>query len=313
MIEVRKDYVLDRWSYIALGRGKRPQEMTAATGSSASQVCFFCPGSEHLTPPEIGRVGNEQNWQSRWFLNKFPAVSAEMSTEIETENAFWTRGGGYGVHEVIAEGAEHNKQLAELEVKDLERVLRIYDLRIKELEKQANIAYVQVFKNSGAAAGASLEHTHSQVIALPRVPSAIAAKIAAVKKFDACPYCRIMKTETQSERLIFENERFAAFTTFAPRFNYEALLFPKAHQKNLSEMKADEWRDLAEVFHKVLSPLGKLKIPYNYYLHYAPQGENLHWHFEITPRLNLWAGFELATDSYVISTSPEEAAKFYRE
>lgn len=314
MIEVRKDYVLDRWSYIALDRSQRPQETETMNAASNGKVCFFCPGNENLTPPEIGRVGDEQTWQSRWFPNKFPAVAAEMSTPVATQNQFWTSGGGYGIHEVIAEGAEHQRQLAELSAQDLERVLRIYQERIGALETKTGIAYVQIFKNSGLEAGASLAHTHSQIIALPRVPGAVEQKVRAVENFSTCPYCEIIPAETQSERLIFENDHFAAFTAFAPRFNYEALVFPKQHQDRLDEMEAkNTWKDLAEVFHRVLNPLGKMKIPYNFYLHYAPQGKTLHWHFEITPRLNLWAGFELATDSFVISTAPEAAAQFYRE
>jgi UDPglucose--hexose-1-phosphate uridylyltransferase len=137
--------------------------------------------------------------------------------------------------------------------------------------------------------------------------------VNAAKKYKSCPYCDIIKKEEKSDRMIFANESFIAFTTFAPRFNYEVMIFPKKHFRNMNELDEKKFDELAEVFQKILKKLGEVDAPYNYFLHYAPKGEDLHFHFEINPRLNTWAGFELATDSFIITTSPEEAAAYYRE
>lgn len=314
MIELRKDYVLDRWSYIALGRGKRPQETEITSSNSADSACYFCPGNENLTPPEIGRIADGEKWQVRWFANKFPAVEPELKSvaDAEGDNRL-VRAAGFGYHEVIAETPDHAKQLASLSALEIRDVLRTYAGRIQELGARSGINYVQVFKNSGAPAGTSIAHSHSQIVASALVPRAVQEKVAAVKTFDHCPYCQIVSQEEQSERLVFANENFVAFTAFAPRFNYEVMVLPKKHHRSLTEISETEFDDLAEVMQKVLSKLGKINAPYNFYLHYAPAGEDLHFHFEITPRLNTWAGFELATESFVITTSPEEAAAFYRE
>jgi len=312
MIELRKDYILDRWSYIALGRGKRPQETEADACSTANAVCYFCPGNENMTPPEIGRVVDGEEWKVRWFANKFPAVEPELHKEIEP-GGFYTKGEGFGFHEVIAETPDHTRQLANLSREELKDVLKIYAQRMAELSQKDGVKYVQIFKNSGAEGGCSIAHSHSQIIAGNLVPRYVKEKMEAVKKYEKCPYCEIIEKEEKSERFVFANENFLAFTTFAPRFNYEVMIFPKKHYRNITEIGEKEFEDLAEAFEKILSKLAKIGAPYNFYLHVAPAGEDLHFHFEITPRMNTWAGFELATESYVITTSPEEAAAFYRE
>ncbi|MFA6897612.1 MAG: galactose-1-phosphate uridylyltransferase [Patescibacteria group bacterium] len=313
MIELRKDYILDRWSYIALGRGKRPQETEAGTNSAANGVCYFCPGNENLTPPEIGRITQGEEWKVRWFVNKFPAVEPELQKEIGAENDFFVKGEGFGFHEVIAETPDHKRQLADLSREEICGVLKVYAQRMAELSQKDGVKYVQIFKNNGAEGGCSIAHSHSQIVAGNLVPRYVREKAEAVKKYAQCPYCEIIKEEEKGERFIFANENFLAFTSFAPRFNYEVMIFPKKHYRNITEIGEEEFGDLAEVFEKVLSKLAKIGAPYNFYLHVAPTGDDLHFHFEITPRINTWAGFELATESFVITVSPEEAAAFYRE
>ena len=314
MIKLRKDYILNRWSYIASERAKRPQQFKKdKTKSSKESVCYFCPGSENLTPPEIGRVGNKDKWQVRWFLNKFPAVDESLKKEIETESKFYTSGEAFGFHEIIVETPDHEKQLADLSAEEIAEVLKVYSLRMKELSAKDGIKYVQIFKNSGAKAGTSLVHSHSQIIATNVIPSLIQEKVDAVKKYKNCPYCDIIKQEEKSERFIFANQDFICFTPYAPRFNYEVLIFPKKHYQNITELKEEEFKNLAEIFKLILPKLEDAGISYNFYLHYSPDEEDLHFHFVIAPRVNIWAGFELATDSNIVKVSPEDAAEFYRE
>lgn len=313
MIELRKDYILDRWSLIALGRGKRPQETEMGTGKAEAGTCYFCPGNENLTPEEIGRVGEGGGWNKRWFPNKFPAVEPTLKRELVQEGEFLLKGEGFGYHEVVAETPEHGKQLYDLEEGELCEILKIYRARIIDLGGREGIKYVQVFKNSGAPAGTSITHSHSQIVALPMVPHDVREKIETAKRYDDCPYCRIAAEEQRSERHITSNESFTAFAAYAPRFNYEVKILPKKHIRGLEELDDEGIRELAQVFRSILKRLAGVKAPYNFYLHYAPAGEDLHFQLEIVPRLNNWAGFELAAGAYVITVSPEEAAAFFRE
>lgn len=309
---LRKDYLLDRWVYYATERKKRPMEFKKEVYIKERKVCYFCPGKEHLTPKEIGRVEEKNTWKIRWFPNKFPAVEMKGSAKIKKKNEFLISSDAYGKHEVIAETRNHNKQLADLDVKHIKEILEVYALRIKHLSRLSNIKFISIFKNKGPLAGTSLIHSHTQVAALSQVPELVKEEVEASKKHKRCPYCSILNIEKKSKRKIFENKSIIAFAPFASRFNFEAWIFPKKHKKNITEFDDHELKDLASILKKILLKLKKLNASYNYFLHYAPKGQNLHFHIEITPRFAKWGGFELSTGALINSVMPEEAAKFYR-
>ena len=320
-MELRKDYILDRWVYLAEERKKRPVEFRREIAEE-SKTCFFCPGNEALTPPEIGRVeagskGNNKgnSWLIRWFLNKFPAVDESAGPEsanARTDNTFFTFASAYGRHEIVAETPDHNEQLWDLDRGRLVRLLKVWSERVSELEKLPGINYVTVFKNHGREAGTSLVHSHTQVAAIGIAPPAVLEEISAARKFSSCPYCRIVDIEKGSFRRCFENSSFAAFTPYASRFNYEIWIFPKRHVRVFGELDRSEFGDLAEILGKVLEKLKSINAPYNLFLHYSGRDDDLHAHIEVTPRLATWAGFEFSTGAIINSVTPESAAAFYR-
>lgn len=169
-----------------------------------------------------------------------------------------------------------------------------------------------VFKNHGRNAGTSLLHSHTQVISYAHIPEAVAQEVAAAKHFGKCAYCSIIEFERKSERRCFEGEHFVAFAPYASRFNYEIWIFPKSHVKHILQLSEEQLADLAAVLLKVLRKLKELGADYNFFLHYSPDGEDLHFHIEVTPRIAVWGGFELASGTVINSVSPEEAAAFYR-
>lgn len=309
MGELRKDYVLDRWVIISPKRGKRPHELSKELSVSQKHTCFFCPGNEHLTPKEIGRVPSDGSWRLRWFENKFAAKKPKGDWHVKTHDRFFTFADTYGYHEVIVETNRHDKQLSDFSVSQVEDVLHVYARRILALERRPHIKYVNVFKNHGAKAGTSLVHSHSQVIADAVVPNSVREKIEAMQRFVECPYCRIVEVESRSDRRCFENDSFVAFTPYASRFNYEVWVFPKEHIARLEDVN---FKDLAEVLCKILKKLKEGGIDYNFYVQYGPEGEDFHLHLEFCPRIALWGGFELCSDTIINSVSPEDAAKFYR-
>jgi UDPglucose--hexose-1-phosphate uridylyltransferase len=145
------------------------------------------------------------------------------------------------------------------------------------------------------------------------LPPQIVDEVKAAKKFRKCPYCEILKKESKSERKIQETKSFIAFAPYASRFNYEAWIFPKKHIKNITDMADEHFAELAAILKKLLVKIQSLGLSYNYFLHYSPIGENLHFHIELTPRKAVWAGFEHGSNIVINSVSPESAAKFYRE
>src|SRR3989338_3643579 len=262
---IRKDYILDRWVYYAVGRKARPRELKSVAVEGEAKTCFFCPSSEHLTPPEIGRVEYKGSWKMRWFLNKFPAIEKKGNSNLKGKKLF-SESGSYGVHEVIVETQHHRSQLADLPVHDIRELLEVCKFRIRDLSKLKDIKYVDVFKNHGEGAGTSLVHSHTQVMALPQIPSLVMEEINAAKKYKRCQYCEIIKTESKSKRRIFNTKNVVAFAPFASSFNYEAWIFTKKHKKVMEELEEDELEDLAAALKKILSKLKKINVSYNFFI-----------------------------------------------
>ncbi len=299
LLELRKDYILERYVIIAEKRKIRPRDFHHEEKVKEPKVCYFCPGNEKLTPPEIGRVEYKGKWRIRWFPNKFPFLLKNTKA--------------YGYHEVIVETNQHRKQLWDLNEEEIFEVLKVYALRIKDLGEKRNIRYVSVFKNHGREGGTSILHTHTQVAAMGYVPALLLDEIEASHKGKRCLYCGIIKREMKSKRKVAINKDFVAFCPYASRFNFEVWIFSKKHINNITEMNDGQLLNLSKILKKILLKLRELNCSYNYYLHYAPNGKDLHFHIEITPRIATWGGFEFSTDTIINSVGPESAAAFYRK
>jgi len=291
MNELRKDYILDRWVIIAKGRGKRPQHFVQKPRKVKEKVCFFCPGNEDSTPPEIARVEEKGKWIIRNFPNKFPATK-------------W--------HEIIVETPNHDECLGDIGVEHIAKVLRMYSERQRAIEKSSRVKYVSIFKNSGEMGGASLPHSHTQLIGLTMIPPLVKDEVRASK--GDCSFCEVWKEEVKSSRLVYEDEYTAVFAPFASRFPFEAWMMPKRHIGSLDEMDKKEMVSFAGALKKVLSALNSSLNypPYNFVLHHAPEGKDLHFHLELLPRLSRFAGFEFGTGIVINTMPPELAAEHYR-
>lgn len=309
-MEFRKDYVLDRWVVISAGRAKRKHEYVEKVQKKKG-VCFFCPGNEEMTPPEIGRIAKGKSWLIRWFPNKFPAVQREGVPEFLTDP--YIHGDAFGSHEVVAETPDHDKQLWDLPVKHISQLLAVWASRVQDLEKNDGVKYVVVFKNHGEAAGCSLIHSHTQIATLDFVPPAVVEEARAAVKNCRCAYCRIIRHERKSPRFIFENKGFIVLAPYASRFNYEVWIFSKKHLRTFADFAQDDYEQCAEALAGVLRKLKKLNLDYNFWLHYSPKGRDLHFHIEVAPRRAPWAGFEYSSGVIINAVPPEEAAKFYRK
>ncbi len=314
-MQLRKDYILNRWSYISGARAKRPHNYQSITDNNEAHPknCPFCFNREYLTPEEIGRVEKiKGKWLVRWFLNKYPALTSTKTQKEISNNRFFQAYSSFGIQEVIIETPD-KRQMVDLSVEHISIILKVYNHRIEELSKIKGIEYVMVFKNRRKGAGASIVHSHSQVIATGKIPALIEQEILAFNQYNSCPYCDIIKAEQSGPRKVFENENFIAFTPYAPRFNYEIWIFPKAHMKKMNEMKDWQYFDLAEILKKILKKINEINTPYCFYIQYGVgKTMDFHWHIEILPRVNIKAGFELSGGDSIISVSPEEAAEFYK-
>ncbi len=327
MPELRKDPISGRWVIISVERGKRPSDFGMRVSPKKGGFCAFCEGNEHTTPPEIlvlrpdNNKPNTSGWTLRVVSNKFPALNIEGELNREGEGIF-DKMNGVGAHEVVVETPDHNLTLSSMPLKSVENALRAFHSRIADLKKDKRLKYVLVFKNEGDDAGASLEHTHSQLIALPIVPDLVREEIDQSKQYynykERCIFCDIIRQESASKtRVISENEDFISLAPFAPRAPFETHILPKRHES--SYMPNGNFDLLAQILQLTLKQIDKVLNlpPYNLMIHTSPfkneENDYYHWHIEILPKLTKIAGFEWGSGFYINPTPPEEAAKFMRE
>ena len=329
MPELRKDPILGRWVIISTERSRRPSDFLPEERPPIGGFCPLCEGNEDRTPPEVlsfrnnGTPPNTPGWSLRVVPNKFPALRIEGEI-LREGDGLYDKMTGIGAHEVVIESPLHYETLATLSLKAVENVLQAYRERIIDLGRDPRLRYVLVFKNYGAPAGASLEHSHSQIIALPIVPIRVAEEIEGAKNYfrykDRCVFCDIIRQELQQQkRIIAENQSFVAIAPFASRFPFETWILPKTHHPNFGYMDPFPCEPAGQILQETLQKMNRvLNDPaYNYIIHNSPfsdaDRDSYHWHFEILPKLTKMAGFEWGTGFYINPTPPEEAAAFLRE
>ncbi len=330
MPEFRKDPVTGRWVIIATERAKRPTDFVREPVEiKGGNNCPFCPGNESKTPPEVlayrgnGGAPNSTGWKLRVVPNKFPVLGIEGDLDKQGEGLF-DKMNGIGAHEVIIETPNHELTFDQLSEREIEDVLWAFRDRMLDLKKDKRFRYILIFKNHGAAAGASLEHTHSQLIALPIVPKRVQEEVSGARSHfemkERCIYCDIVRQEREARvRLILENKDFVVISPYAPRFPFETYILPKLHDSCFEEAQSYEYESLAGILRETLRRMMKVleRPAYNIMIHTSPFGGEIndfyHWHIEIMPKLTKVAGFEWGTGFYINPTPPEEAAKFLRE
>lgn len=327
MSELRQDPTTNDWIIIAKERAKRPHEFKRKQVTKAlpahSESCPFCPGNEYMTPRAEAVYGNPDNWKIRVVPNKFSALTPDGDTKRE-EWGLFRKMQGYGRHEIVIETPLHNNFIPSMDDRHVEDLIKAYRDRYHALKKDPDIKIIIIFKNHGQAAGTSLAHPHTQIVASPVVPPFIRKRYEiATQHYDntgRCLYCDIRKAEIDaSERLVAETDCFIAFHPFASHYPFETWIMPRAHKSSFGNISDEEIKDLSCVLKEVLLKLyvGLENPDYNFIIHTAPVDDEHKpyylWHIQIIPRLTLVAGFELGSGIYINTALPEETADFFRK
>lgn len=330
MSELRRDPIGGRWVIVDTDHPCKPEEFEHEPHTWRGGSCPFCYGNESSTPPEIEVIRdphtppNTPGWRVRVVSNKFPALQIEG--ELDRRGlGIYDMSNGIGAHEVLIETPYHNKDIPDLLDKEVEDILSMSCRRMLDLARDKRFKYILLFKNYGPAAGASLEHPHIQIIALPMVPKNVAEEIKGAQDYfnyrERCVFCDIIKQEIQEkERVLVENRNFIAFCPFVSRFPFEVWIAPKKHQSYFCHVRQEEIPDLAAALKEVLVKIKKVfaSPAYNFIVHSAPLTsddgvEYYHWHIELMPKLTRVAGFEWGSGFYIVPTPPELAAKYLKE
>jgi UDPglucose--hexose-1-phosphate uridylyltransferase len=316
------------WSIVSPVRSRRPQP-GADRKRSPGVDCPFCEGNESETEHEVFAVRREDSradtpgWTIRVVPNKFPALSLHAPHISGPELLYQTA--AHGFHEVVIETPQHELRLGQSSLQQLETILTVYQSRARILSGKPGVGSVVVLRNEGAAAGASQEHPHSQILALPLVPSRLAGELAEADRHfrerGRCPTCEMVDRErADARRVVVENADFIALTSFAPRCPYETWIVPRVHASDFRDADGHQLKSLASVLKQVLTALETAEglFPYNLVLQTAPvEGSTeieraFHWRLEVLPRLTTLSGFELGCDVFIVTVAPEEAAERLR-
>ncbi|MGD2082502.1 MAG: DUF4931 domain-containing protein [Chromatiales bacterium] len=332
---------------VATARGSRPreaEERVERDTRSHVERCPFCRGNEAKTPPTIRAFPDEAQWTVRIVENLYPVLGDDRHAGPLTLGLQQVMD-GYGRHEVVIDHHAHGIAIHEMSVDHLADLLRVYQTRMAELyEGDERLRYVLVFKNFGPAAGASIPHTHSQIIAMPVVPENVQNELVHsreyYRKHRHCVFCSLIDEALTFEATIYDRtsgqirrqinvgqyvvergERFIAVKPFASRFEWEVHILPLAHHSDFLVCGAEDLRDFALVLQRTMARLDAVigGAQYNFFLHSRPRdpayddcGGSYHWHLEICPRTSIPTGFELGSGLFVSTISPEAAAERLR-
>jgi UDPglucose--hexose-1-phosphate uridylyltransferase len=332
--ELRQDIVSGDWILVAPGRRYRPHNFALKSKSRAvpkSHCPFENPQKSGNEVPLLwySKKGKESgNLRRDWVLqviqNKYPIMSEQRGVcPTPIRYGVYRRMKGGGFHEVVV-FRSHTKFLGDMTAREADHVISAYQERILFHEREKCLRYVFIFHNHGDAAGASIFHPHSQIMALPIIPPDIYRSLRGAERYrqkhGACVHCKVIGWELKKrERVIYKNKAFVVIAPFASHVNFEVRIFPRAHSASFQKLSRGERLLLADVLTVTLRRLKKvLQNPaYNFYIHTAPVGDGkfsyYHWHLEILPKTSHLAGVELGTGIEVITMPPEDAAAYLRK
>jgi UDPglucose--hexose-1-phosphate uridylyltransferase len=308
--ELRRDPITGEAVIVAGDRALRPTDLVRAPAPApkGAEGCPFCPGAEASTPPAVevlgadGRPAGDGAWAVRVIPNRYPALPT--------------------AHHVIIESPRHDAGFADLGEGELALILRAWQGRLRAGATSPELRAVQVFRNEGAASGASLAHPHSQSLGLPLIPPVLAAKVAAAGVAAAagrCPWCELIASErADGRRVVHDTADHLVIQPYAQRFPFETWILPTAHAERFEEAAPPALAALAAALRTTAASLDRTldRPPFTLSLQTAPlrpeDFKTFHWHLELRPALNPVGGFEWGSGTFINPTRPEDSAAILR-
>jgi len=317
--ELRKDIVSGSWVIMA---SKRIHSVTTHKKKKLS-ICPFCHLEEtEQEKPVLEYKRPDCTWSLVVIPNKFPSLDEYETLEQRQVGPFSVMNAA-GFHEVIIT-RDHDRHIPSLSKAEVTEIISAYQDRYVSLMNKKFINYISIFHNFGKKAGASIEHPHSQLMALtvvdPDIESSLAGSQRFYQKHKKCPHCTMIEWELkEKERIVYENKDFVVFAPFVSRVPSEVRIYPKDHKPYFERISESEKVELADALKNTLTriELALDNIAFNYFIHTAPCDgktyEHYHWHLEIFPKISIEAGFEKGARMEIIPILPKDAAKALRD
>lgn len=336
--ELRQDLVTGEWIVVATGRARRPDDFAkprdreqipeSAEGCPFETLhenakAVYTSAGERFAYPGEHRPDTDAPWWLEVVPNKYPAFGYGECA-VEHGVGPYRFQDGVGVHEVVIT-RDHTRSIAQMSPGEVAVLIRAYRDRYLALRDEGCVEYISIFHNHGAAAGASIAHPHSQIIAIPVIPPDVSRSLigsgAYFAKTGKCVHCVMIEFEAlEGRRIIYENQDFVVCCPFAPRQAFEVRIFPKRHAPYFEVLTEREIQHAGDALRQAVARLDRaLAGPaYNFFIHTAPTADgqsvaHYHWHLEIVPKTAVWAGFEIGTGIEISTISPESAAGYLRD
>lgn len=333
--EMRQDLITGKWVVVAIERSGKPSDFTSRRKkprrlAKFKNDCPFCRLDKWRQRPDVLRLPDDpEEWEVHIFGNKYPAFypcDDWRSWQAGPYRAIES----VGYHEILAT-RYHNEADAFLTQRQMSLQIEALELRYRQLKEKPSVSYIQIIKNSGEEAGASLEHPHNQIFTVPTIPSDVHDMLTGAERYRQQYNENVFQTIIDWERkervrVIEENDGFVLFCPYASRVAYEMWIVPKKPNPYFENIGPKERDQLADLMRSAFVRLyvGLNDPPYNYYILSAPCDDtgfvsdrkiykNFRWHVQILPRLSKWGGFEIGTGLEITTVKPEEAAEYLRQ
>ena len=299
----------------------RPTQFHTPTDHYDLDECPFEVGNEDATPTEIFSVKDKNgDWITRVVPNLYNALDIHEEKTSKREG-FFTSKSAFGAHEVIIETPTHDKTADRYTLENWEAYLKTINHRLNDLSKDTRLEYIQVFKNHGSRAGATLRHPHSQIIATGFVPSEVKNELQRAKDYYKIHNRTLLSDIVHEElrigdRVIYENNSFIAFAPFASLYPFEVIIAPKEQIAAMTELNLSGIHKLAQILKNVHKKLYATLGDFHYNMIFKNPPtivESYTFYIQIIPRIYMIAGFELASEMRINPVSPEVAAKKLKE
>lgn len=288
MSELRRDPITGRYVIIAPERrlSRAAFDRPAPVGAIDGDMCPFCEGQEGVAgrellawrPPDTRHNG--PGWQLRVVVNREPALRIESQLGDAADPLFQTFG-GLGAHEVVIESPVHGATLATMTGEEVRRVLWAWRERMRDLRRDTRLKSFLVVKNVGLRAGATLDHPHSQLLAMPLVPQHLEDELSGARLYyertTRCVFCDLVEQELASDqRVIGSDDLTIAFAPFASRVPFETWIMSRGHHPVFEDVPDDTMSAIAERLRDVMRRLHTVLVspPYTLLLHSAPVADD---------------------------------------
>ena len=329
MSELRFDPISQQYVVFAPDRMNRPHAFKGISELPSDLPNPFAEGNEFQTPGEVyasrreGSFPDQPGWEVRVIPNLYPAFEP-TSVLLGPSHPLYPSVPGVGGHEVLIETRDPRIPFEKLTSEAMVHFFEALQNRFNYWKNQTGIESVYLFKNSGAIAGASLPHSHSQLVALPIIPPRF-EKINRYyqdyfQKYNRSYSDVLIEEELKlKSRIVWESESIVAFCPYVSRFPYEVVFFPRESIADFGMNSQKILFELAEAVRTVFAKIeaaARPQFPYNLFLQQLPvrvkNTQWFRWSLEVYPRVGGVAGFETGTGMWMNSVLPEVAAERIR-